>query len=140
MTNPWGSCPILHNGSNFRVPDYSRYFNELTDAANDDDNVNNTCFVYSQKHPTLEIPSKLNIEAEILMRGIIEKSDTLFVEGVKDEKLAIAMGMCHPKARVRHVALFFFSIHPSRWRRRMAAHDTLSGLKLYEIDKFNAKA
>ena len=111
MSNPWGSCPILHNGSNFRVPDYSRYFNEFTDAANDDDNVNNTCFIYSQKHPTLEIPSKLNIEAEVLMRGIIDKSDTLFVEGVKDEKLAVAMGMCHPKARVRHVALFFFSIH-----------------------------
>nr|BDT63569.1 MAG: wsv119-like protein [Pasiphaea japonica whispovirus] len=115
MKNPWGSCPLLQNGSNFKVPEFSRSFNRYSGNYNDNDNINNTCFVYSQKHPTIEIPSKLNTEAEILIKGIVKKGSLLFEgKAIPDEKLAIAMGMSHPKARVRYLALYYFSIYLPR--------------------------
>nr|BDT63032.1 MAG: wsv119-like protein [Trachysalambria curvirostris nimavirus] len=117
-TNPWGSCPLFHNGSNFRTPEFSRYYNEFTGVYVDSDTSENTCFVYSQKSPTIEIPSKLNIEAEIVMRGAITDADNLFVThdadigpGLIPRRLAIAMAFCHPKSRVRHMATYYFAIH-----------------------------
>ena len=120
IENPWGSCPLLHNGSNFKTPEFSRYFAEFTDARNDDDNASNTCFIYAQKNPTIEIPSKLNTEADIVMRGAIRDADSLFNKNFvpRDESLAIAMALSHPKARVRNMALFFFSIYLPKNRSR----------------------
>ena len=114
IDNPWGSCPLLHNGTNFRTPEFSRYFNECTDSKVD--TAENTCFIYSQKNPTIEIPSKLNTEAEIVMRGIVRDAKHLFREekeekGTDNKKLMIAMALSHPKSRIRNIGNFYFSAH-----------------------------
>nr|AWQ62417.1 wsv119 [Shrimp white spot syndrome virus] len=112
IKNPWGSCPLLKSGSNFRVSEYSRHFNEFSGVKNDDDTSSNTCFIYSQKNPNIEIVSKLNIEFEVMMEGIITHRKDLFETGIlSDSSLATAMAFCHPKARVRNVALFYFSVY-----------------------------
>nr|AKS10598.1 wsv119-like protein [Metopaulias depressus WSSV-like virus] len=115
IDNPWGSCPLLHNGTNFRTPEYSRYFHEFTGSSDDCDTAENTCFVYSQKNPTIEIPSKLNTEAEIVMTGVVSDAKYLFEEEEEDEKgkdnkkLMIAMALSHPKSRIRNIGNFYFS-------------------------------
>lgn len=116
MGNPWGSCPLLHNGTNFRTPEFSRYFNEFTDSKVDCDTAENTCFIYSQKNPTIEIPSKLNTETEIVMRGVVSDAKYLFgkkeeKKGMDNKKLVIAMALSHPKSRIRNIGNFYFSVH-----------------------------
>lgn len=118
MDNPWGSCPLLHNGTNFRTPEFSRCFNEFTGSKVDGDTAENTCFIYSQKNPTIEIPSKLSTEAEIVMRGAVSDAKHLFGEeegeegkGMDNKKLVIAMALSHPKSRIRNIGNFYFSAH-----------------------------
>ena len=117
MDNPWGSCPLLHSGTNYRTPEFSRYFNEFTDSKVDCDTAENTCFIYSQKNPTIEIPSKLNTEAEIVMRGVVSDAKYLFGEegeedkGMDNKKLVIALALSHPKSRIRNIGNFYFSAY-----------------------------
>lgn len=116
MENPWGSCPLLHVGTNFKTPEYSRWFDEVTDTKHDHNTSANTCFVYSQKNPTVEIPSKLNVETEIVMRGAIEDAPSLFggQKRPSNFKLAAAMALSHPKSRGRHMANAFLALHLPR--------------------------
>lgn len=113
LDNPWGSCPLLHNGTNFRTPEFSRYFNEFTGYPKVDcDTAENSCFIYSQKNPTIEIPSKLVTEAEIVMRGVVSDAIHLFgKKGMVNKKLVIAMALSHPKSRIRNIGNFYFSVH-----------------------------
>lgn len=70
-TEEWGSCPLLHVGTNFKTGELSQvvYDNLLTCSVRKEsvttmnmksaDKERDTCGVYSQKGPTLEIPAKL---------------------------------------------------------------------------------
>nr|BDT63156.1 MAG: wsv119-like protein [Sicyonia whispovirus] len=114
LRNPWGSCPLLHTGPNFRTKDMSSSFEGSTGKRVSKDSSEETCFVYAQKNPTLEIPSKIVAESEMVMRGVILRADELFhAEGfgvfTPDDSLGAAMAFSHPKARVRNVTLFYLS-------------------------------
>ena len=116
LSNPWGSCPLLHVGSNVKTPNFSRWFHENTGERFDAHNSSNTCFVYSQKAPTIEVPSKLKTETEIVMRGAVEDGEALFGGARKPStsRLAAAMALSHPKSRIRHMANAYLSIHLAR--------------------------
>ena len=117
-SNPWSHCPLLHVGANFKTENMSNFFYDNSSTAttkvshieslreNQGELEENTCCFYSQKNPTLEVPSKL-YEVEAVIRGVLDESACLYgdddkVREVSDE-LLINMAFSHPKARIRHV-------------------------------------
>ena len=103
---PWGSAPLLHVGSNFNLPDETDTEDSKTGAKRHA-TTSNVCFVYSQKNPTLEIPSKLT-EVRQTILGLVNESAHLFqLKSRPKRSLAVSMAICHPKTRFRLVAQAF---------------------------------
>lgn len=117
-SNPWSHCPLLHVGANFKTDNISNIFYDNSSTAytkvshieslrgNQGDLEQNTCCVYSQKNPTLEVPSKL-YEIEAVIRGVLDESARLYGDDDKakevSDELLINMAFSHPKARIRNV-------------------------------------
>nr|BDU62169.1 wsv119-like protein [Chionoecetes opilio bacilliform virus]GAV93150.1 hypothetical protein SCV_026 [Chionoecetes opilio bacilliform virus] len=119
LKNPWGSCPLLQVGSNVKTPDFSRCFEEVGKYGSIN-TPSNTCFMYSQKNPTIEIPSKIKTEANIVMNGILDDIDNLFGDqrAPSNKLLSAGMGMIHPKSRCRHVGNAFFTFYLTRIEKK----------------------
>lgn len=118
--NEWGSCPLLHVGTNFKTEDFSQVvYDNIHSSCTSKDNIksmlNNQypcmekeiCGVYSQKGTTLEIPSKLD-EINTITRLSLEESDQLFYgKGEVSDELLVNLAFAHPKARIRQLITIF---------------------------------
>lgn len=118
--NEWGSCPLLHVGTNFKTEDLSQVvYDSVHSSHTAKDNIkamrNNQfpcmekemCGVYSQKGTTLEIPSKLD-EINTIIRLSLEESNELFYsKGEVSDRLLVNLAFAHPKARIRQLITAF---------------------------------
>lgn len=107
--SPWGSAPLLHVGSNFRVGPEAVVTEFKTTGSG---TVKQTscsytsdyCFVYNRRDPTLEMPSKLNEVADSLC-GLISEVGRVFYQKnpirFLPRKLILSLALCHPKIRIR---------------------------------------
>nr|BDV49847.1 MAG: wsv119-like protein [Penaeus semisulcatus pemonivirus] len=107
--SPWGSAPLLHVGSNFRVGPEAvvteiKGTGSGTVKQTSCSYTSDSCFVYNRKDPTLEIPSKLNEVADSL-RGLVSEVDRVFCQRQPirflPRKLTLSLALCHPKTRIR---------------------------------------
>nr|BDW09839.1 MAG: wsv119-like protein [Marsupenaeus japonicus pemonivirus] len=109
--SPWGSAPLLHVGSNFRVgPEAvvteTEWTGSTTVRQTSCSRTRDSCFVYNRKDPTLELPSKLNEVAESLS-GLVNEVGRAFCLKIRDatrflpRALLLSLALCHPKIRIR---------------------------------------